>query len=281
MSALSNEFLTLIEQNIRFEYQSGGSTLVGFPHTTGWRVLPSLVVAHLEYEAIVERTDEKPLKIMRGQTFAIAPGMMHRATKLDRRPRFSYWAHLQCEVLQGVSLFFLIEPPLLMTKAASARIGRLLKELAEISESASSLTSLLRRQAVGWQLILALLEKASFTRERLDLARSASRLTPVLAYIEENLARPISHQLLAQTAGLSPSRFHVVFRAALGAAPYAYVQKLRLRRAQQLLARTDRSVAEIGQEVGHPDPYHFSRVFRRAMGVSPKMYRRQAIGRSL
>ena len=50
---------------------------------------------------------------------------------------------------------------------------------------------------------------------------------------------------------------------------------MRLRKAQQLLIGTDRSVAEIAREVGHPDPYHFSRVFRRSVGVSPAKYRKQ------
>ena len=40
-------------------------------------------------------------------------------------------------------------------------------------------------------------------------------------------------------------------------------------------ARERKPSAEIGRAVGHPDPYHFSRMFRRNVGVSPAQYRKQ------
>jgi AraC-like DNA-binding protein len=187
---------------------------------------------------------------------------------------------VQCEVFPGVSLFYLIEPPLIISGSRSRKIGRINRELGLVSGGERSLAALLKRQALGWELISTLLESVSFTEDRLDLIRNASRLTSVLAYIEENLARPISHDLLARTACLSPSRFHYLFRSALGSAPYQYVQKLRLKKAQELLIRTERSIADIGRDVGHPDPYHFSRTFRRNVGVSPIRYRKQLNFRS-
>ena len=273
MNSALREFWNLIEKNIRFEHHAGESTLVGYPHTTGWRVLPVLVVAQANYAGTVELKGVKPVRIEPGQTVSIVPGLAHNLTKVTRRAAYSHWSHIQCEVFPGVSLFYLVEPPLVISGSRSKKIGRINHLLGELAAGERSLGSLLRRQALGWELISTLLQSVSLGEDRLELIRQASRLAPVLAYIEENLATQISHDLLAQKAFLSPSRFHFLFRSAMGAAPYEYVQKVRLKKAQQLLIHTDRSVAEIGREVGHPDPYHFSRMFRRSVGVSPVKYR--------
>jgi len=281
MTPLAREFLAFIEKSIRFEYQMGANTRLPGPHTTGWRVMPVLVVSHSDYHALLERQDREPDPLRPHQTFIAPPGLMHCATKITRRPGHSHWCHLVCDVFQGVSLFDLAEPPLIIAGRLSHRLREINDRLAEIAKTEPSLSHIVQRQALGWELISILLEKASFREDRINLIRHASRLTPVLAYIQENLAQPINHGLLARRAGLSPSRFHTVFHSALGAAPYAYVQKLRLQKAQQLLVRTDRTVAEIGQQVGHPDPYHFSRIFRRNFGVSPAGYRKQVVRQTL
>jgi AraC family transcriptional regulator len=46
-----------------------------------------------------------------------------------------------------------------------------------------------------------------------------------------------------------------------------------MNRARQLLLETDRSVIDIGLEVGYSSPSHFSQVFRREIGVTPSDYR--------
>jgi len=44
-------------------------------------------------------------------------------------------------------------------------------------------------------------------------------------------------------------------------------------RARRLLIETQRSVIDIGLEVGYSSPSHFSQIFRREVGVTPSAYR--------
>jgi AraC-like DNA-binding protein len=275
MTPLHQEFLKLIARSMRFEFHAGDSTWVTPPYATGWRTLPSVIVAQADYTAVIEQPDRPPQKIEAGEAFAIAPQVHHNITMTARRAAYSHWTHAQCEVFPGVSLFYLIELPLVFKLSRARKIGQICQDLGKLFKEEASLASVVKQQALGWSLISTLLQSVAVNEDRIDLVRQASRLSPVLAHIEENLARPISHEALARTASLSPSRFHSVFRSALGCAPYEYVQKVRLKKAQELLIRTDRSIAEIGQEVGHPDPYHFSRTFRQKVGISPAKYRKQ------
>ncbi len=58
-----------------------------------------------------------------------------------------------------------------------------------------------------------------------------------------------------------------------GMTPVAFVTDLRLRHAAALLTSTTASVSEIGQRCGFSTQSYFTRCFRRANGVSPRLFR--------
>lgn len=101
----------------------------------------------------------------------------------------------------------------------------------------------------------------------------ASRVADIQAFIDANLAKAHGLDSLARRASLSPSHFASVFRRETGQPPMVYVRARRIARAKSMLAGSDETVARIAQAVGFEDPYHFSRVFSRIEGVSPRAYR--------
>jgi AraC-like DNA-binding protein len=54
-----------------------------------------------------------------------------------------------------------------------------------------------------------------------------------------------------------------------------YVVERQLREARELLLTTTLTVAEIGRRVGLPDAYHFSKLFHRHIGTSPRDFRQR------
>ncbi|HVR21493.1 MAG TPA: helix-turn-helix domain-containing protein [Polyangiaceae bacterium] len=98
---------------------------------------------------------------------------------------------------------------------------------------------------------------------------AAERVRASLASLKGRLAEAHDVKRLASQAELSPSRFSELVRRACGAPPMAYLTRLRVERATELLASTDLTVKAIAREVGFADPLHFSRVFRRVSGKSP------------
>jgi AraC-like DNA-binding protein len=81
---------------------------------------------------------------------------------------------------------------------------------------------------------------------------------------------------LAALANMSEPSFRAAFTRATGTSPRRYLEESRVEQAARALVETDRTVTEIAHAVGYDDPYHFSRVFRRVNGVSPRAYRRRA-----
>ena len=95
----------------------------------------------------------------------------------------------------------------------------------------------------------------------------------VMEYVASNFHRPLSLAELAEVASLSRAHFSTMFRRTTGQSPFSFLRRYRLQRAKELLRDERMTVADVAAAVGIPDPYYFSRAFRRAEGVSPRQYR--------
>jgi len=121
-------------------------------------------------------------------------------------------------------------------------------------------------------------ELTTIERETLALARGG--LTPwqakrVTAYINVHLTSKICADDLASLVQLSTSHFFRAFRESFGTAPMTYVARLRMRRAQDLMLNSRKPLSEVALECGLCDQAHFTRLFRRHIGTTPHLWRRQ------
>lgn len=91
------------------------------------------------------------------------------------------------------------------------------------------------------------------------------------SYLRQRFAEPICLDELAVVAKLS--RFHLLrmFTRRYGLPPHAYQIALRIARARRLLQQ-DVSPAVAASDVGFADQSHFTRHFKRLMGVTPARY---------
>jgi AraC family transcriptional regulator len=105
-------------------------------------------------------------------------------------------------------------------------------------------------------------------------ALPAFKLKRVIQLMEQHLAEPFNLGDLARAIGLSEYHFSRLFKRATGRSPSQYFIHLRMTRARQLLIETERSIIDIGLEVGYGSASHFSQVFRREVGVAPSHYRK-------
>ena len=101
------------------------------------------------------------------------------------------------------------------------------------------------------------------------------KLKEVLQLMDANLEEPITLQELADYVSLSRRQLERLFLKYLYSTPSRYYLKLRLDRARRLLKQTSRSIVEITSMCGFVSTTHFSRCYRKYMGVSPKSDRIQ------
>jgi AraC-like DNA-binding protein len=91
--------------------------------------------------------------------------------------------------------------------------------------------------------------------------------------ITERPGQPHPISELAQEAGYSPDHFARIFKQTIGISPQAYVIRVRIDRAKQLLVESSLSISQIADVLGYEDLYFFSRQFKRKTGKTPRAYR--------
>lgn len=102
-------------------------------------------------------------------------------------------------------------------------------------------------------------------------------LTPAVEYMDQNYADPgIRNEVLASLCGISVIYFRKCFKNVYGMAPMQYVHNLRLNKAKSLLLSASISIAEIAENTGYSNRYHFSKMFKLYTGVSPTDYIKSA-----
>ena len=109
-------------------------------------------------------------------------------------------------------------------------------------------------------------------------ALDGRRLKRVLEFIDDNIERNIRLDELADIACLSPYHFARTFKASTGAAPHRYLMAQKLDLAKSLLAADDLKLVEIALRTGFANQAHFNRAFKRATGMTPGSYRKNAAG---
>jgi AraC family transcriptional regulator len=95
------------------------------------------------------------------------------------------------------------------------------------------------------------------------------------AYIEAHLDEAIRIEDLTVITRLSPSYFSSAFRRSFGETPHAYLVRRRIVRAQELMLMTDEPLSQIAIACGLCDQAHLSKLFRRAIKMSPNLWRRE------
>ena len=115
------------------------------------------------------------------------------------------------------------------------------------------------------------------------LVRQENAEPPVImrakAFIAEHQTESLSLGQVAKSVNCSPFYFCKLFKKATGLNFTAYICRIRIERAKNLLLNPNLRVSEIAFEVGFQSLTHFNRVFKDTVGQSPTNYREQLSGR--
>jgi AraC-like DNA-binding protein len=90
-------------------------------------------------------------------------------------------------------------------------------------------------------------------------------------YLEAHATEDVTLETLAREAGVGPYHLVRVFHRDMGLPPHVYQSQLRVRLAKSLLA-AGMPPGRVAQEAGFYDQSHFTRWFKRHLGVSPGQY---------
>ena len=128
---------------------------------------------------------------------------------------------------------------------------------------------------LGVALEEAIAALAGIGAPRNDHTRPVRR---AMSLLRESVTEHITLERLAEHADLEKFRLCRAFRAQVGLPPHAYLTRLRVQRAQELLAAGVKA-SEVAPRVGFYDQSQLHRHFRRIVGITPGAYARRCCGR--
>lgn len=85
----------------------------------------------------------------------------------------------------------------------------------------------------------------------------------------------LSLQFMADFVEVSPAYLSTLFSQTMGTTFIESLTQIRLKKAQELLQKTDMKITDITFEIGYTDPNYFSYLFKKRTGLTPKEYRKQ------
>lgn len=121
----------------------------------------------------------------------------------------------------------------------------------------------------AYSIILQLVQA---NEEKYIPSSKRQKLQPAIEYISQNYGQVITNDLLAYVSGMSTVYFRKQFTEVMGVSPIAYVKKLRIEKAKEMLQSDYRTLTDVAQSLGYANLYDFSRDFKRHTGIAPSMY---------
>lgn len=157
------------------------------------------------------------------------------------------------------------EVPTVITPASTNRAYQLFDDL---------LTQFYQNDFSALSAMHAVLAMISAEMQSPHQRREAGRIEPALEYIKRHFTEKLYISELADMCTLSEAHLRRLFHRYTGMSPVQYKNHLLIMTAAGMLRTQSMSVSEVAAALHFPDLYTFSQLFKKKMGVSPKMYAR-------
>ncbi|MDB5056293.1 MAG: AraC family transcriptional regulator [Bacilli bacterium] len=103
--------------------------------------------------------------------------------------------------------------------------------------------------------------------------KSGTVISLITAYIENNYAKDLYLEVIADEIGLSAKYISRMFKETTGTSITDYISLIRIAKAKELLGNTDLKISEIADQIGIFSRTTFLRLFKKYEGISPIEYR--------
>ncbi len=246
-----------------------------YPRAAGHKMRRRSHATHLLIYCIAGRgtlqTDGISTPVNAGDLMILRSGQRHAYTSDPADPWSILWVHYTGQLSADYNAMFADDAAIFQV-GVQARLINAFEQLLNLRNAGF----LVPRFVQGACLLKALLtDFACAAAQRPESERKQLNMEKLTAQMREHLDAELDLDALAATANLSKFHFIRRFKEHTGHAPIQRFIQMKMQRACELLDSTDKAIKVIAGEVGYQDPFYFSRIFKRTIGVSPQKYREQ------
>lgn len=216
----------------------------------------------------------KRYEILPDSYFILPPGVPHSYGADESDPWTIYWLHFKGSLAAEFASSY--SGPVSIRPGIRSRIREMISLFEEIMstlERGYSRESLLYACSVFHHFLGSLRYLIQYRDAADKWYRGNDVVEMATKYMNENIEKNLKLADIAEHLGYSQSHFSSLFSTSTGLSPISYFIQLKIKRACYLLDFTNMKINQICHLIGIKDPYYFSRIFSKTMGVSPKHYR--------
>jgi AraC-like DNA-binding protein len=216
-----------------------------------------------------------PLKVLSaGELVIFPPHIPHEYYASGENPWSIYWVHFKGTSYEPFYQMVSARLPLHIDDI----IGDRLKELFNQCFCILQLPYHEEEFLYLCQLVATMLALVSCsTRSIIQLSLSGGQgIEKAVGYMQAHLREEVTLGELAKAARFSTSHLYYLFKHSTGYAPIEFFLKTKIQAAARDLYFSSLTVKDIAMSYGIEDPYYFSRLFKKIMGMSPQNYRNKS-----
>ncbi|WP_138493381.1 AraC family transcriptional regulator [Paenibacillus pinistramenti] len=187
-----------------------------------------------------------------------------------------YWFHFNGEQAGSYAALLGGRPgPLTLSPQDSEKFIALFHQCFDLLSTGEYSVS---RQILAMQTAAYAISSLGLLVDRAEEDRQMQYIHKAIHLMNLRLEQTLTLDEIAQYTQISKQHLNHLFKSEVGFAPVDYYLRLKMRRAGQLLDLTTLSVKEVCHSLGFKDPYYFSRLFHKIIGMSPTDYRNKLKG---
>ncbi len=225
------------------------------------------------------RIGEHEYTVSANQYFILPTGIPHAYASDDTRPWTIYWIHFKGSLAPFYAQS--CQTPMDVIPEKHSRIhdrNALFEEMFNTLKAGYSNENLHYVTSLFHYYLGSLRYLQQYRQATGETANDNNMVAFAIHYMKENVEKHITLQDIANHVDYSPSHFSMLFKKQTGHSPLAYLNLLKIQQACFLLDTTDMKANQICYKIGIDDPYYFSRLFSKIMGMSPQIYRKTKKG---
>jgi AraC-like DNA-binding protein len=224
------------------------------------------------------------IRLERGTLYIAKPGETHAQFSDPNDPMKLFYAGFYVDDLQSqepweleyanhfltlqtrivLEHFFPIEPI----------VSRIIQEMNDCREHSTMMIGHLFSQ-LFIEMFRSLKERFSDRGDRnAGIVDNVGMIRNTVDYMKNHLFASYENDFFAKRVCMSPSHFRRSFRQVVGVPPAKYFLNLKIEHAKLLLIGS-RTVTETAEQVGFDSVEHFSKTFKKCVGMCPSHYQRQ------
>ena len=209
-----------------------------------------------------------------GEFFVIPKGRAHSYGADESDPWSIYWLHF-AGTLAGRMAEGLDQVCSLAGGAGFSSRIEIFEELFRSLELGCGQSRLEYATCTLFHLLGSFRHAGAFSGQGASGSAESELVARCTRFIRENIERDIHPSDICGFLGVSPTWCTTLLKRHTGMPPGKYIQHVRIQTAAHLFELTGMKVAQVCHKVGISDPYYFSRLFTRTLGITPSQDRKQ------